>query len=58
MISWMKTLRKTKTENTTTSEQVPSEPTRRKQQDGGHYKVYVRSDEVNGQLVEGLAPIT
>lgn len=54
----MKTLRKTKTKNTTTSEQVPSEPTRRKQQDGGHYKVYVRSDEVNGQLVEGLAPIT
>lgn len=50
-------MRKTKTEDRTNTEQTPSTPTRC-DDEWGHYQVYVRSDEINGELVEGLTPIT
>ena len=53
MINWLKTLRKKKTESGTDNQVIPT----RKQYHSWHYKLYVRSDETNRQLVEGLADI-
>lgn len=58
MINWLKTLRKKKIEAGKTEEQAGSaRGNEEQQQPNWRYKLYVRFDEINGNLVEGLTPI-